>query len=111
MASVKDRRTGFSRRRQYGLFFGQVLAVVGAVVGVALLALSRFDPPAFAALRMAAQTPVAPVSSALNAMVDGVAGIPAGIGDTVERMPAPQGSRPTGVGHDLLKMAERLGPV
>ena len=81
MASVKDRRTGFSRRRQYGLFFGQVLAVVGAIVGVALLALSRFDPPAFAALRMAAQTPVAPVSSALNAMVDGVAGIPASIGD------------------------------
>lgn len=81
MASVKDRRTGFSRRRQYGLFFGQVLAVVGAIVGAALLLLSRFDPPAFAALRMAAQTPIAPVSGALNAMVSGVASIPVNIAD------------------------------
>ena len=81
MPSVKDRRTGFSRRRQYGLFFGQVLAVVGVVVGAALLVLSRLNPPAFAALRMGAASITAPVSSAMNAVVDGVAGIPDAIAD------------------------------
>ena len=81
MASVKDRRTGFSRRRQYGLFFSQVLAVVGAVVGGALLLLSRLDPPAFAALRMGAASITSPVSGLMNAAVTGVAAIPANIAD------------------------------
>jgi rod shape-determining protein MreC len=81
MASVRDRRAGFSRRRQYGLFLGQVLAIAGAVAGAALLLLSRFDPPAFAALRMGAASVTAPVSGALNAIVGGVIGIPAAIAD------------------------------
>ena len=81
MALPRDRRTGFSRRRQYGVFMGYVLAVAGAIVGAALLVLSRFDPPVFAALRMAAASLTAPVSSGLDAMVDGVAAIPASIGD------------------------------
>lgn len=81
MASVTDRRTGFSRRRQYGLFFSQVLAVVGAVVGGALLLLSRLDPPAFAALRMGAASITSPVSGVLNAAVTGIVGIPAAIAD------------------------------
>ncbi|WP_342454604.1 hypothetical protein [Sphingomonas sp. H160509] len=52
MAPARDRRTGFSRRRQYGVFMGYVLAVAGAVVGLVLLVASTFNPPAFSALRM-----------------------------------------------------------
>lgn len=81
MALMTDRRAGFSRRRQYGLFLGYVLAVAGAVAGAALLVLSRFDPPAFAALRMGAASMTAPVSSLLDSIVGGVSGIPAGVAD------------------------------
>ncbi len=76
IAPSKDRRTGFSRRRQYGLFIGYVLLIAGAVTGGALLLASRFNSPAFAALRMGAASVTAPVSTALNWVVDGVAAIP-----------------------------------
>ncbi|HEX8483754.1 rod shape-determining protein MreC [Sphingomonas sp.] len=81
MAPLRDRRTGFSRRRQYGLFLGYVLAIAGAVVGAALLVLSTFDPPAFAALRMAAAGVTTPLSSAAAGIGHGIASIPAGITD------------------------------
>lgn len=81
MAPVRDRRTGFSRRRQYGLFLGYVLAVAGAVLGAALLLASRFHPPAFAALRMGAASITAPVSGALAWAVGGIASVPASIGN------------------------------
>lgn len=81
MPAIRDRRTGFSRRRQYGAFVGYVLAIGGAIVGAVLLLLSRFDPPAFAALRMSAASVTAPVSGALNGVVTTVAGVPDAIGD------------------------------
>ena len=81
MAAPRDRRTGFSRRRQYGAFAGYVLAVAGALVGATLLTLSHFDPPAFAALRMTAASVSAPVSTLLDATVDAIASVPAAIGD------------------------------
>jgi rod shape-determining protein MreC len=81
MAPLRDRRTGFSRRRQYGAFLGYVLAVAGAIVGAVLLMLSTFNPPAFSALRMAAAEVTVPVSSALASGVGWVAGIPDGIGE------------------------------
>ena len=80
MTTPRDRRTGFSRRRQYTVFVGYVLAIAGAVVGAVLLALSHFNPPAFAALRMAAASVTAPVSATLNAGIDGIANIPSAIG-------------------------------
>ncbi|HEX8442502.1 MAG TPA: rod shape-determining protein MreC [Allosphingosinicella sp.] len=40
MAPPKSRRPGFSRKAQYGLFFGYVLAVGGVLVAVVLLLLS-----------------------------------------------------------------------
>lgn len=76
-----DRRTGFSRRRQYSVFVGYVLAVAGAVLGALLLALSSLNPPAFAALRMGTASVTSPVSSGLNAVIGAVSGIPSGIGD------------------------------
>lgn len=78
---ARDRRTGFSRRRQYGLFLGYVLAIAGAVVGAALLVLSTFDPAAFSALRMAAAGVTTPVSSGFSAAGSWIAAIPEGIGE------------------------------
>jgi rod shape-determining protein MreC len=51
MAAPRHRRRGFSRRVQYGLFAGYVIAVVGIMLGIGLLLLSRFDPRAFGTLR------------------------------------------------------------
>ena len=51
MAAPRHRRRGFSRRVQYSLFAGYVLAVVGIVVAIGLLLIARLDPRAFVALR------------------------------------------------------------
>jgi rod shape-determining protein MreC len=51
MAAPRHRRRGFSRRVQYGLFAGYVIAVVGIMLAIGLLMLSRFDPRAFGTLR------------------------------------------------------------
>ncbi|MET3435799.1 rod shape-determining protein MreC [Sphingomonas sp. 1185] len=80
MAPARDRRTGFSRRRQYGAFLAYVLAVAGAVVGVVLLVASTFNPPAFAGLRMTLGSVTAPVSGAFVAVGDAVDDIPQAIG-------------------------------
>ncbi len=76
MAAHRDRRTGFSRRRQNLVFLGYVLAVAGALVGAALLVISRFDPPLFAALRMSAASVTAPVSSGAAAAGRGLWSVP-----------------------------------
>lgn len=81
MAPPRDRRTGFSRRRQYGAFLGYVFAIAGALVGAVLLAVSAFNPPAFAALRMAAASVTAPVSAAGTGLVDAILSVPDAIGD------------------------------
>lgn len=76
MAPPRDRRPGFSRRAQYGLFASYVLAVAGAAVGLVLLVLSTFNPPAFAALRSGVAELTAPVSNAGAAVIGGIASIP-----------------------------------
>jgi rod shape-determining protein MreC len=80
MAPARDRRTGFSRRRQYGVFMGYVLAVAGAVVGLVLLVASTFNPPAFSALRMGVAGVTTPVSTGLASVGSTVAGVPDAIG-------------------------------
>ncbi|MBJ6120884.1 rod shape-determining protein MreC [Sphingomonas mollis] len=76
MAPARDRRTGFSRRRQYGLFLGYVLAIAGAVVGAVLLVASTFNPPLFSGLRMAAAGVTAPVSSMFAGIGSAAAEVP-----------------------------------
>lgn len=51
MAAPRHRRRGFSRRVQYGLFAGYVVAIVGILIGAALLLIARLDPRAFGTLR------------------------------------------------------------
>ncbi|MGR6327984.1 rod shape-determining protein MreC [Sphingomonas sp. XXL09] len=84
MAPARDRRTGFSRRRQYSAFLGYVLAVAGTLVGIVLLVVSSFNPPAFAALRMTAASVVAPVASVLDSATRAVASVPAAIGTWID---------------------------
>jgi len=84
MAPARDRRTGFSRRRQYSAFFGYVLAVAGALVGVALLAASLFNPPLFATARMTIASVTAPVASVLDSGVDALASVPRAIGTWID---------------------------
>jgi rod shape-determining protein MreC len=80
MAPARDRRTGFSRRRQYSAFLGYVLAVAGAVVGVVLLVVSTFNPPAFSALRMGMASLTTPVATGLDVAADTAAAVPQAVG-------------------------------
>ncbi len=81
MASSRDRRPGFSRRAQYGLFLGYVGAVGGALIGAGLLLLSTFNPPAYAAVRGFFAEVTTPISSGLDWVKRSIAGTPAGIAE------------------------------
>ncbi len=64
MARSPDRRPGFSRRAQYGIFTGYVIAVAGFVAGVALLVVSIVNPGAFSSVRGAASEIARPAGEA-----------------------------------------------
>ena len=64
MAPPSSRRSGHSRRAQYGLFTGYVLATIGLVVGALLLGISLWRPTSFNGLREAAGDAVTPVGKA-----------------------------------------------
>ena len=83
MAPPRNRRPGFSRRAQYGLFIGYVVAVGGALIGAALLLLSTFNPPAFAAVRGFFSEITTPIASAFAWVRGGVAGAPEGVSSYV----------------------------
>ncbi|QDZ07629.1 rod shape-determining protein MreC [Sphingomonas panacisoli] len=80
MAPPRNRRPGFSRRAQYSLFIGYVIAIAGALVGAVLLALSTLNPPAFSALRAGTAEITAPISWAAGSAWNGIASIPSWIG-------------------------------
>lgn len=61
MAPPHQRRSSYSRKAQYSVFTGYLLAVLGALVGVVLLILSFWQPASFAPLRGAANDAVAPI--------------------------------------------------
>jgi rod shape-determining protein MreC len=81
MAPPRHRNRGFSRRIQYGLFFGYVAAAMGVVAGVALILIARFDPLAFAGIRGLALDATTPVSAVTRPIVRGGASVASGIGD------------------------------
>ncbi|WP_404369709.1 rod shape-determining protein MreC [Sphingomonas sp. MMS24-J45] len=83
MAPPRNRRPGFSRRAQYSLFLGYVIAVAGTLVGAVLLALSTLDPPAFAALRASVGEVTTPLSSGISGVGRWFGSIPGGIGDYI----------------------------
>ncbi|PCD02968.1 rod shape-determining protein MreC [Sphingomonas spermidinifaciens] len=80
MAPPRKSRPGFSRRAQFGLFLGYVAAVVGALVGAVLIALSFLHPPAYIAARGILREATTPVSTGLHWARRRVADIPPGVG-------------------------------
>jgi rod shape-determining protein MreC len=79
MAPTSNRRPGFSRRAQYGLFITYVIGATGLLLGLILLGLSKLDPEAFGALRSSVATATTPVSSVGTSVNRGLASIPEGI--------------------------------
>lgn len=63
MAPPSSRRSGFSKKAQFSLFTGYLLAGAGALLGAALLTLSLWQPSAFAPLRGVAGDVVAPAGT------------------------------------------------
>jgi rod shape-determining protein MreC len=72
MAPPGNRRPGFNRKAQYGLFASYVIAMLGALTGLLLLAISIADPTGFSALRATANEITRPISVNLRALVVGV---------------------------------------
>ena len=62
MAPSEKRRSSYSRRAQYGVFTGYLLATAGAVLGAVLLAVSLWKPGSFSGPRNAAADVVEPVA-------------------------------------------------
>ncbi|PZO91892.1 MAG: rod shape-determining protein MreC [Sphingomonas sanxanigenens] len=62
MAPPRNRRPGYSRRAQYGLFIGYVATIAGAVFALLLIAAAIFDPTGFGAIRAMMSDLTAPIS-------------------------------------------------
>ncbi|MBB5687481.1 rod shape-determining protein MreC [Sphingobium boeckii] len=71
MAPPKNRRPGFSRKAQYGLFASYVIAVAGALVGLLLLVTAWVDPAGHNAIRSLLSDITSPVSRVLTTVVRG----------------------------------------
>ncbi|MBV8685868.1 MAG: rod shape-determining protein MreC [Alphaproteobacteria bacterium] len=79
MAPPSTRRPGFSRRAQYGLFLGYVVAVAGILFALLMLAVAALDPTGFGAIKGAALDATHPVTAGGR----GVARFFGGIGEGV----------------------------
>lgn len=69
MAPLSPRRPGFSRRAQYGLFTGYVIAIIGVLIGILLMFSARFDPAGNAIIQSQLTDIFAPISSAGRSVV------------------------------------------
>lgn len=67
MAPRAQRQAGFSRRAQYTLFTGYIIAGAGALVGAILLGLSLWNPAFLSGLRGGAQDAAAPATRSVAA--------------------------------------------
>lgn len=69
MAPPSNRRPGYDRKAQYGVFAGYVVAVAGAMAALLLVILSRADPAGFAVLRAGLAEITRPVSGGLRSVI------------------------------------------
>ena len=81
MAAPAGPRPGWSRRAQYGLFFGFLAAVAAIIVGLFMLALSLVAPKTYDGVRGAALDVTAPVTTVLGEVSTTVTGLFSGAGD------------------------------
>ena len=81
MAPPSTRRPGFSRRAQYGLFIGDVVAVAGVLFSALLLVLSIVDPTGFNALKGAALDVTKPITAGGRSVSTFFSGIGSNVGN------------------------------
>jgi len=72
----KRNNPGFSRRAHYGLFFGYVLTVGGAVMAAIVLLVGVVRPEAFAIARAAVREVTTPVATGMAAIGSGIVHLP-----------------------------------
>ena len=81
MAPPSGSRPGWSRRAQYGAFFGLLATVAGVAVGLMMLVLSLVAPSSYAAVKGAALDATAPLTGAMRAVTSTVTGLTSGATD------------------------------
>lgn len=74
MAPPVSRRPGFSRRAQFSLFIGYIIALCGVLVAALLLITAHFDPEGHNALRAVLGDVASPFSSAGRSVARGASG-------------------------------------
>lgn len=72
MAPPSNRRPGYDRKAQFGLFASYVIAIVVALVGLLMLVISIVDPSGFAVIRSAGAEITRPVASGLKSLILGI---------------------------------------
>ena len=72
---------GWSRKAQYGLFFGFIAVIGGIVVGLILLAISLVSPASFDRIRGSALDVTGGIAASLNEVTSTVEGVFAGTGN------------------------------
>ena len=75
MAPSGQRRSSYSKRAQYNLFTGYIIAGVGALLGAVLLGISFFQPNLFGGPRGAAQDAASPATETVAAARTGSKGL------------------------------------
>jgi len=80
----RHRRFGHSRRAQYSLFAGYVVAIAGLILGMGALILSRVDPNGFQAVRGLVLDATAPLTVAGRGAIGGIAGARDAIGAYID---------------------------
>jgi rod shape-determining protein MreC len=103
MAPPSNRRPGFSRRAQYGLFFGYVIAVAGVMFAVLLLLVAVVDPTGFAALKGASLDVTKPITAGGRGVVNFFGGIGGAVGNYFQA-----GSQNAGLRKQLAAERQRL---
>lgn len=81
MAPPILRRTGWSRKAQYSLFFGFIALVAGLVVGLVLLIIALAAPRTFDQIEGAALDATAPLREVTTEVITTVNGVASGAGD------------------------------
>jgi rod shape-determining protein MreC len=81
MASPAGPRPGWSRRAQYGLFFGFIAVIAGTIIGLILLGISLVAPRTFEGIRGAALNVTGPVAESLYEVKATANGLVSGAGD------------------------------
>jgi rod shape-determining protein MreC len=78
---LETARPGWSRKAQYGLFFGLLAVIGGIVVGLVLLIVSLVAPKTFSSIRGLALDATAPVTTALHEVTATANGLVGGAGN------------------------------